>query len=122
MPGIPTSDRERECDRFKGDRVRECAGGSGESDKVIMTSSFPTRSGGAPELDPTMELESLQSEVGDHLFSGRCCGGDGDGDGDSPIMKVESDQQGKGEGNRLGFRLVKGIGDRKERTPTSGAL
>lgn len=55
MPGIPTSDRERRCDRGKGDRVRDGAGGSGETDKVIMTSSFPTRS------DETSELSLLGS-------------------------------------------------------------
>lgn len=48
MPGIPTSDRERRCDRAKGDRVRGGAGGSGERDKVIMTSSFLVRSGATP--------------------------------------------------------------------------
>lgn len=93
MPGIPTSDRERECDRAKGDRVRGGASGSGESDKVIMTSSFPTRSGEASVLvvDPGMEEVSLESEGGKRLFLGRC-------DCNSPIVAIQEDRRGQGEG------------------------
>lgn len=105
---MPTSDRERECDRVKGDRARGGAGGSGESDKVIMTSSFPTRSGTAPELDAAAEEASVEceSEGEERLFSGRC---GSDCDCDSPMAVNLDDRRGKGEG------VVARDGGRKER-------
>ena len=86
IPGIPTSDRERRCDRAIGDRVRGGGGGSGETDKVIMTSSLPTRSDIISGLD-----ESLESEWTERMAPERR----------GPSMR---DQLKKGE--RMGWRVV----------------
>jgi hypothetical protein len=68
-PGSSASDRERKCERVKGWRLGDEAGGSGVSDKVIMTflerSGLPVSSGaGDPEELDLLEASDSTESMG----------------------------------------------------------